>query len=203
MSKKSLEHYFPIGEAIANLLYPHAEVVVHDLQSGCIAALYNNLSKRKVGDESLIDGIENPDDIPDTFPLYFKTNWDGRRMKSITSALKDSDGKVIGLFCINLDLSQWEAIHQFLMPWLQLPHQETQPTVLFKADWREKINLFVQDFLQKEGSTLKALDTIKKQQLVKRLHKEGAFEAKNAATYIGDILGLSRATVYNYLRSRS
>jgi predicted transcriptional regulator YheO len=37
--------------------------------------------------------------------------------------------------------------------------------------------------------------------LVRQLHQDGAFEGKNAANYIGQILGISRATVYNYLKS--
>ena len=40
----------------------------------------------------------------------------------------------------------------------------------------------------------------KKQELIKALYREGAFKAKNAATYVADVLHLSRATIYNYLR---
>ena len=47
-----LDHYKPIAEAISLLLFPHAEVVIHDLKTGCIGAIFNNFSKRAVGDES-------------------------------------------------------------------------------------------------------------------------------------------------------
>ncbi|MFM7427232.1 MAG: helix-turn-helix domain-containing protein [Elainella sp.] len=31
------------------------------------------------------------------------------------------------------------------------------------------------------------------------LNQKGAFSQKNAAAYVGRVLGISRATVYNYL----
>ena len=49
----------PIAQAIAALLHPHAEVVIHDLRSGRIVDLWNAFSHRQAGDESLLgDDIE-------------------------------------------------------------------------------------------------------------------------------------------------
>lgn len=51
--------YFSVAQAINILLHPYGEIVIHDLKTGQIAAIYNNFSKRKVGDESLIDFFQN------------------------------------------------------------------------------------------------------------------------------------------------
>jgi predicted transcriptional regulator YheO len=190
-------NYFSIAEAISLLLYPHGEVVIHDLKTGKIAAIFNNLSKRKIGDESLIEESFPETDLPDVFPVYPKTNWDGRKMKSTTATIRDKKGDPIGLLCINLDISKWEEFRHFLAQW---SNEQNQPEVLFKDDWREKINFFVNEFLRKENCTMKALSKEKKKELIQTLHKEGAFKAKNAATYAADILDLSRATIYNYLK---
>ena len=100
---------------------------------------------------------------------------------------------------INFDLTKWEELHHFLGNWLShVTH--AQPTVLFKDDWREKINSYVTDYLTRVGTTLKLLNKEKKKALVLALHKEGAFKAKNAANYVADVLELSRATIYNYLK---
>lgn len=195
----SLSHYFSVAEAISLLLYPHGEVVLHDLRTQCITAIYNNFSKRKVGDESLLEEIAADQDFPDVFPVYLKTNWDGRKIKSVTATLRDQKGKAIGLLCINLDLTKWDELHQFLEGWItHVSHP--QPSLLFKDDWREKINLYVTDYLAKNGITLKSLSKDEKKALVLALHQEGAFKAKNAASYVADVLNLSRATIYNYLR---
>ena len=84
-----LDQYKSVGEAISMLLFPHAEVVLHDLRTGCITAIFNNLSrKRAIGDESLFDEWNQLPESQDVFPPYFKTNWDGRKMKSVTAVLK-------------------------------------------------------------------------------------------------------------------
>lgn len=195
-----LNSYFSTAEAISLLFCPYAEVVLHDLNSGLIVAIYNNFSKRKVGDESLLEEIEDYNEFPNVFPVYLKTNWDGRKIKSISSTLRDQKGKAIGLLCINLDLSKWEECYQFLGNWL---NYVAQPPLaeLFKDDWREKINSYVSTYLTREGTTLKLLEKEKKKALVLALYKEGAFKAKNAAHYVADVLDLSRATIYNYLKA--
>lgn len=70
-----LERYKPIGEAVSLLLFPHAEVVIHDLHTGCIGAIFNNFSKRAVGDESSLDDLDKLSENLDVFPPYFKINW--------------------------------------------------------------------------------------------------------------------------------
>ena len=192
--------YFPIAEAISLLFYPNAEIVIHDLQSGIIAAIYNNSSKRKAGDESLLEELKDLDDLPHIFPVYSKINWDGKKIKSISATLRDQNGKTIGLLCINVDLSKWEELHQFLGNWLYGTNEHPKPEILFKDDWRERINEYVSVYLKKESATLRQLSKEQKKALVLALYKEGAFNAKNAASYIADVLDLSRATIYNYLR---
>ncbi len=196
----SLEFYFSIAQAISLLLHPHGEIVIHDLKTGRIAGIFNNFSKRNVGDESLIEELDDYLKIPDVFPIYAKTNWDGRKMKSTTATIRDNKGYPVGLFCINLDVTKWEEFRHFLDQWSCIPVHQNQPEILFKDDWREKINLYVSEYLKKEGTILKMLSKEKKQDLIKALHREGAFKAKNAATYVADVLDLSRATIYNYLR---
>lgn len=198
--KKELKDILPFAQAISLLLHPYGEVVLHDLQTGCIAALFNNLSKRRVGDESLLEEVEELAQLPDVFPIYFKTNWDGKRMKCISVTIRNKQKHPIGLLCINLDLTKWEEMHHFILNFIQGTTNLNQPEALFKNDWREKINVYVNDYLKKEGLVLKTLSKEQKRELICSLHQEGAFQAKHAAAYIADVLGLSRATIYNYLK---
>jgi predicted transcriptional regulator YheO len=197
---KELGHYNPIAEAISLLLFPHAEVIVHDLHTGRIRAIFNNLSKRAIGDESSLDELDKLPDTQDVFPPYFKINWDGRKMKSVTAVLRNQHGKAIGLLCINLDISKWEEMHHFILDLIK-PAME-MPNFLFKNDWREKINMYVSSYLKQHALRLESLDKSDKKKLLIALHKEGAFNTKNAASYVADVLQISRATVYNYLKDK-
>lgn len=192
-----LKIFFPVAEAISKL-FPQAEVVIHNLATGKISAIFNNLSKRRVGDDSLIEFLSHESAIPDCFEIYEKVNWDGKRLKSITAALKNQKGGVIGLLCINLDLSSFESMQTILSAWLSIGQK--QPRSLFKDDFKEKINRFITAFLKKENRAINSLTKEDKQNLVRLLHKEGAFKTKNSAKYIAEILALSRATIYNYLK---
>lgn len=196
-----LDQHKPIAEAISLLLSPHAEVVIHDFKTKCIGAIFNNLSKRKIGDESLLDEMEKLSESRDVFPLYFKINWDGRKMKAVSAVLRSRSGKPIGLLCINLDISKWEQMHHFILDLIGSKVEKLD--FLFKNDWREKINVYVSTYLQERGLCLESLDRTEKRTLLLELWKEGAFETKNAASYVADVLQISRATVYNYLKEKS
>jgi predicted transcriptional regulator YheO len=53
--KHTLSRFNPVADAIAKLLHPFAEVVIHDLKKDTIVYIANPYSGRKVGDPSLLD----------------------------------------------------------------------------------------------------------------------------------------------------
>ncbi|CRX39537.1 helix-turn-helix transcriptional regulator [Estrella lausannensis] len=197
--RKEIERFIPAARAIAGLLHPHAEVVLHDTETNTIAALYNSFSKRKAGDSSLLEEGETGN-YPDYFEPYYKTNWDGRKLKSTTSVIKDEKGKIVGLLCINLDISQMEGMKRLLEEFTG--GALASASDLFKDDWREKINTYVHEYAKENTTTLTLLTKEQKREVIFLLQKEGAFKAKRAAEYVADVLGISRATVYKYLSEK-
>jgi D-arginine utilization repressor len=203
--RPELQQILPIAEAIERLFHPYIEVVLHDLATQTIAAIWNNFSERQVGDDSLLDSGEldridfNRTDFDQTvIGPYLKTNWDGRPLKSISAVLRH-DGRWVGLLCLNVDLSQFEAVKTLLTQFVQPANLISQPEALFKDDWQERINLYVLEHLRGRQQRLETLSRDDKRQLVRLLNQKGAFSQKNAAAYVGRVLGISRATVYNYL----
>ncbi|MCH9625925.1 MAG: Transcriptional regulator DauR [Chlamydiales bacterium] len=201
--KKSLEDSIPFAEAYARLLHPFAEVVVHDLSKDRIEAIYNPLSRREVGDNSYLDRIDF-EESENVIGPYDKTNWDGRPMKSISIVIRNPSGKAEGFLCVNVDVSVFTSANQMLQSFLKnninLPEKSQR---LFKNDLYEKINLYVHKYCKELQVRTEALSRENKREIINSLAEEGAFEGKNAANYIGRVLGISRATVYNYLKERS
>ena len=196
--KDELELHRGTAEAIALLLAPYAEVVIHDLRTGRIAALFNGFSKRGVGDASLLDEVEQLSGEQALLPPYLKTNWDGRQLKTTSALLKNREGKLIGLLCINLDISVWHQMNQRILNFIEIATEP--PASLFKNDWRELINNYVSTYLRQQGVRLESLSRAEKRDLLLALQREGAFKTKNAASYVAEVLQISRATVYNYLK---
>lgn len=193
-----IQRFLSLAEAIALLLHPFAEVVMHDLATSKIVAIFNSFSHRQIGDDSLLEEIEF-DPSQTIIGPYEKLNWNGHRLKSISVVIQGETGQAIGLVCINLDVSKFDELRQILDQFTHPDSLLPQPQALFKDDWQEKINLYVHDYLRRNHKSLESLSRSDKRSLVELLNQEGAFNQKNAATYIGKVLGISRATVYNYL----
>ncbi len=192
-----LDPYIPIAQSIIALLQPYAEVVIHDFNTGKIHAIFNPYSKREKGDNSLLDKQIQRAVLPDYFEPYLKTNWDGRTLKSVTSTLRDAKGKPIGLLCVNLDVTKWEELHHLYEQFIARPKE--LPKELFLEDWKEKISHYIFNQLKLKQLSLDHLTKEQRKALILELHEQGAFQGKNAAAYVGEILKLSRATVYKYL----
>lgn len=198
-----LSTYQNLADAIAALLHPHAEVVVHDLASKTVAYIANPYSNRELGAPSLIDDVDLSDGKPVIGP-YQKLNWDGRMLKSISVVMKDAQGAPEALFCINLDNTEISRLHQLLGTMLALPQaQDEAVESLFKDDWHDRINHAIQAWLRDEGMTLQSLTREDKRRLVMHLKDQGAFDGPGAAPYAAKCLGLGRATIYKYLKEAS
>lgn len=196
-SPGSLAVHFPTAAAIAVLLAPQAEVVVHDLRNDRVAGIWNAFSKRKVGDPSHLG--DDPELIGDknVYGPYEKAAPDGGRLKSVSAILKDETGRRIGLLCINFDLAVFDQAIALLGAFAQA--EQPRPEPIFAQDWREQINLGIRAFLQERQLALKALDRDDRVALMGALDARNLFATRNAAQHIADALGLSRATIYNLL----
>jgi predicted transcriptional regulator YheO len=189
----------PVAQAIATLLHPHAEVVIHDLRALRIVEIWNAFSHRKAGDESLLGDDYEVELARDVIGPYEKAAPDGARLKSITAALRDTKGKRIGILCINLDVSLFDQATKLLSAFASIA--EPRPEAMFRQDWREQINLTIRAFLESRRKALKALDREERVALIAELDAAGLFEARNAAPHVASAMEISRATVYALLNA--
>lgn len=190
--------HFPVADAIAALLHPHAEVVVHDVVTDRIARICNSFSSRRPGDASHLVG--DPDLSPDqnVYGPYERAERDGARIKSVSAALKDREGNLIGLLCINFDVSKFDEAIQLLTAFVNPGPSPSR--ILFKQDVREQVNWVVREQLVRLGRRLEALDRADRLVIIKELDKEHIFETRNAVPIVARALGVSRASIYNMLR---
>lgn len=194
-----LATYIPLCEAIARLHTPHVEVVLHDLRRNKIKHIANCFSKRQVGDSSLTD-LAEIDRAAAVIGPYLKTNYDGRQLKSISSIIRNARGAPIGVLCINLDVDALSHLVQQLTGIVTVGAAVPREASLFSGDWRERINETVGTFLAEAHATLAGLTKQQLDALVMHLDAAGLFEVRNATPYIADILNVSRATMYNWLK---
>jgi predicted transcriptional regulator YheO len=186
-----------IGQAIAKLFGTLTEVVVHDLKTQKIIFIEGSLSKRKVGDPSLLDDELNSLDEISLAP-YTKLNFDGRLIKSISISISENQIP-IALLCINFDISPFQDLNLIINNFLDKTVTK-KPDILFKSDWQERINEFIHEYIKTNNLHFSSLTNNDKKKIVKKLYDSNAFSEKGSAEYIAKILDLSRASVFNYLR---
>jgi len=188
------------ADAVAALLAPNAEVIVHDIGSETIQYIANNFSKRDIGDPSNLKEINFVADENVIGP-YEKLNFDGRRIKSISIVMRDASQRASALVCINMDLSKFDQARQFLTSLMNVQEDTTEkPANLFNEDWHEQINVFISQWAAEQKSSIDQLSREQKKCLVIALNEKNAFAAKHSVNYVARIIGLGRATIYNYLK---
>ncbi len=187
----------PVAMAFNALLYPHAEIVLHDLANGEIVAIWNSFSGRKSGDLSMLD--DDPESYATETILgpYEKAGDNGQKLKSVTAILRDTDGNAAALLCINLDISQIDAAQRLLAAFVS--PQQNRPDALFARDPREQISFAFHQWLQKQHLAVSALKKTDKIALISALEESGLFETRYATEHLAALMGSSRATIYNYL----
>jgi predicted transcriptional regulator YheO len=187
-----------IAATIAQLLHPHAEVVLHDLATGKIAQIWNPFSGRKIGEPSDLDDIDPELVEEDVVGPYEKASPKGTRLKTISALLRDRAKIVRFLLCINLDVSHFDAAAKLLQSFGAT--SESRPDWMFRQDIREQINLQIADFLKRHNLNMTSLDQAGRVALVAHLDQCGAFQTRRAVDHIAAALALSRTTVYLLLR---
>jgi predicted transcriptional regulator YheO len=190
----------PLADGLAALLYPFAEVVVHDLASQTIVHLANNLSRRTLGDDTALDDLEFDDDEGVIGP-YEKRNWDGGRMRAISVLIRDDLGHPIGVLCVNVAISAFEQARATLELFTRGLPVAPQPERLFRDDWQDKVITFLHAWLEARHLALGTLTREQKHDLVLALEASGAFGGRNAVPYVAKVLDLGRGTIFKYLKA--
>ena len=198
MDTHMIEQYIPICKAITQLLNPLTEVVIHDLDTDKIVFISGALSNRAVGEDSNLDinPRVNQDELQNI--TYPKLNFDGRLIKSISVPLMEKE-QIKALLCINCDVSLFSQMQQLAS--LLLPGSiDEQPESLFKSDWKEKLHWAIHRFLKENSLNFNQLTSSIKKDLIHHLYEIGAFNEKNAADYMAEILKMGRATIFKYIK---
>ena len=198
--KKELNSLVPLCDAISKLFYPNVEVVMHDLTSKKLVHISNAFSKRRVGDAMISDIKDFSLLKEDTIGPYDKINDDGKKLKAVTTIIRDANHSPIGMMCINYNIDSMETLFDSLKGFLNHNTPSQNPPILFSQNWKEHTNQTIERYLKKKNISLSGLSTKEKKELVFFLNEEGIFEIRNVVTYLCGILNISRATIYNWLK---
>lgn len=205
-SKKILENFIPLAKSTAKMFGPNCEVVIHDLtnpQSSVMFTVNNHVTGREIGQsfDHLVKTVLRSEDFKEDYLAgYTFVTEDKRTIRSSTSLIRDSKQKVIGAFCINLDVEALNQMQQFMNTFLST-QIEVQENETKSADDIENVEGIVDQLIQQiiQNSVHPVMKRHEKIELIRFMDEKGIFLLKGSVEKVASLLGISKVTVYSYL----
>jgi len=206
MKKSLLAFYTRLARGIAVQFGSSCEVVVHDLQAGdhehSIVAIENgHVSGRKIGDgpsHIVLQSLQNSEQPLEDRLAYLTRTRDGKILKSSTIYIRDEEGKVIGIFGINFDISLLAAAADQLRAFTGTESGDAQaePISMNIADLLDEL---IDQSARAVGKPAALMTKDDKIQFVRMLNDAGAFLITKSGPKVCQYLGISKYTLYSYL----
>lgn len=188
-------------------LGPGTELALHDLRrlDHSLVALAGGLTRRKPG--APITGLVlerlQAGQTSDLFRYPARTN-DGKDLCSSTIFLRDGSNEAFACLCLNTDVSLWSELARALPAMLPegvdvsggagTSEEEFVPHVADLAAGA------MSRAIAEVGVPVELMRKEHRAQVVKNLHASGFFLVQSSVGYVAKALGISRFSVYNYLR---
>lgn len=203
---QTLEGLKQVVEDLVSAIGIPCEVVLHDLRdpSRSIIAIAGDITGRAVGGPTtdLVLRLLQSGQIKENLISYPATTPDGAPLRSSTLFVRDEEGEVIGCLCINIDLTYWTIIHNFVSDLCEtkpLNNSEHPVSERFEASVGDMLRASVEHAIEETGQPVPLMQKAHKLNVVRTLDDEGVFLIRGAVDYVADSLGVSRPTIYNYL----
>ena len=180
------------------LFHPYVEVVLHDLRSERIVRIWNRSTERGEGEFSRLNRAQ--DQFSPNQPIlgpYEKALPTQGRTKSITAGLRDPKGELIGLLCINLDVTLIDKAAAMLRSFASAATKRSEPTC--RNDVQAYVSSLVRDYSLKVNKPIQRLSKQERLDLLSLVDAAGLFQARNCINVLAEAMHVSRASVYNLL----
>lgn len=210
MQEKNFEFLTRMAKGITAIFGERCEVVIHDFSdiTNSLVHLEGNITQRSLGAPitDLVYKLVNEfgKDAPDK--LGYKNTLDnGKLLKCSTMFVRDAAGEIEGCICINFDVSDFvflsKAFSEFnpLIPAAN-GNASDHPKERYAKNFPETMESVIDGMLAEYQKVPSMMDRDEKKKLVQKLDKSGVFSIKGAVLYMAKVFGVSRFTIYSYLK---
>ena len=195
-----------MAKAIACQFGPNCEVVVLDLGTNepehSIVAIENgHVSGRKVGDgpsRVVLEALHSDTTKLQDRLAYLTKTEDGRILKSSTIYMRDDDGKAIGIFSINYDISAMKAMEEMIQGFVGPARPEKEaPEITHSVG--ELLDQLIEQSVRLVGKPAALMNKEDKIRAIRFLNDSGAFLITKSGAKVCSYFGISKYTLYSYL----
>lgn len=216
----------PLVDFLGAALGSATEVALHDFsdpEHSLVKIVNAHVSGRAVGAPATGFALKMAEQVGDTdnnyVSDYVSTTVDGRPLQSSSYFVRDDNGKVVGMLCVNIDPQPFrtleDALGTFMEAYRHGGSEEYRDTNLdavraaYRASSVETLSTGSNDtgvveqvraMLNALGKTSSELDQAGRVDVIRRLDANGAFLIKGAAADVAGELHISVPSVYRYLQ---
>lgn len=195
-----------VTEGVARAFGSNCEVILHsldDLRHSVVKIVNGHVTGRHIGSPMTDYGLKllNEADslVDDVVGVYNTKSDDGRLLKSVSILLRNSEGKIIGIMCINIDLSV--PLLDFIKEFSTIADVSYEKAIEhFPSTLDDLVNETLESLRNDADIQAKLSHSEKNKAIVMELYRRGMFRVAGAVDLVAKKMGISRYTVYNYIR---
>ncbi len=194
-----------LAKGITGHFGDNCEVVIHDLtedEEHTIVFIENgHVTGRKVGDGSsrIVFEARNkkPEELEDRINYLTQTEG-GRVLKSSTIYIRDNNGKVVGIFAINYDITNLMMVDYTLKSLITTKEDEEEPEKITKGV-NGLLSELIEESVKLVNKPVAQMNREDKIKAIKFLQDKGAFLITKSGDKVSKYFGISKFTLYNYI----
>lgn len=203
-----LKVFFPVIDALSQMFgETHYEFLLHNFQypERSVCYIKGNVTGRSIGapltDRLLSIYRHEGDNAKDVINLITVTD-KGKRIKTTSIFIRDKNGKIIGSFGMNVDISDAPRIADlFSILDLKISPESQNPSL--PIDFANDVNTILNDMIsQSLAKCQKSPEFLTKEErieLLEDMEERGVFLIKGAVEEVANRLRVSIYTIYNHL----
>jgi D-arginine utilization repressor len=200
-----LEILSSIAMGLSKIMGNDTEVAVHDLQKMELNYVANGyITDRKAGcplEDGVTRSIEKLSDGDGHLVGYESRTTKGKKLRSSHMLFRDDNGECAAMLCINQDTTSINDVIQHLTNLIRINVQEDGEENLREDE--DYIQRMTQEVILRTAEMMNPMELTTKEgkmELLRRLKVKGVFDVKDAVPFICNVISVSQATLYNYLR---
>jgi len=193
-----------LAKGITGHFGENCEVVIHDLtedtEHTIIYIENGHVTGRKIGDGSSRVVLEarskKAEELQDRINYLTQTE-DGRVLKSTTIYIRDNDDKVVGIFAINYDITNFMMLDYSIKSLIATKDEKEAPEKITKGV-NGLLNELIEQSVKLVNKPVSQMNREDKIKAIKFLQDKGAFLITKSGDKVSKYFGISKFTLYNY-----
>ena len=206
MKSYEIEFCKQLAKGVARQFGSNCEVVVHDLcaedpEHSVVVIENGHVTGRRLGDgpsHVVWEALKaDPDSLEDRLSYLTRTE-DGKLLKSSTMYIRNDEGKPVGIFAINYDITMMKLMEDTIQEFTRTDANAQEPQTI-THNVNDLLEELIKQSAQLVGKPVALMTKDDKIKAIRYLNESGAFTIMKAGQRVCNFFGISKYTLYSYI----